>query len=563
MIPDFLKHHGLAYPSHLEKWVEYEHARILRFKGDINSETIPKILAFRDKMEKGGLPKKNTIIDGKKVTDVDSATVAVLLAEMQNVDEKVGLINLPEELKSYLDVFHQRDKIPVFASEEEALQAFSKEEGGKYLPQMAKTLKKNKALSLLMALIFFLIALPFFESNSTAIIYLAFFAFVLLAGIYAVSYNMRHVAGGVLIATPTLITAWSNMFLKNQQILNAEMVFLTIFLIYTMFVILIHVLSVKKVTLNELFAAICVYIMVGMTFGVIYALLFSFDPRALSFPPEEGGAPKLTAFFYFSFVSMSSTGFSGFTATSSLARAIVIVQVIIGVMYISALIGKLVSANTPDDDGLFDNMEPQKLKADFWSQELAENFFRQRVPLLILSMAMLNFAGSVLMTVLHWPFFMDSWGTSLAVILGGLRAGICAGVIYNLIMAFTFWEPSSWVWMFCNILIAVLTWYFLKHGWIDLHKPARLLGAGIMCGLLNSIAVMLTTTLTGLPIYQGTMAVYHFFADMTGNTLFASVAEKVFVEIADKTIALLLAAVAVIFIRDFFHWNKKSAAATS
>jgi len=113
----------------------------------------------------------------------------------------------------------------------------------------------------------------------------------------------------------------------------------------------------------------------------VYALLASIDPKALSYPQGES-APKLTAFFYFSFVSMSSTGFSGFTAVSSLARAIVIVQVIIGVMYVSALIGKLVSANTPDDDGLFDNMPQQNMKTDLWSQELAENFFRQRSILL-------------------------------------------------------------------------------------------------------------------------------------------------------------------------------------
>src|SRR5204863_3551992 len=196
----------------------------------------------------------------------------------------------------------------------------------------------------------------------------------------------------------------------------------------------------------------------------------------------------MTSFFYFSFVSMTSTGFSGITAVSPFARAIAIVQVILGVMYISALIGKLVSANTPDDDGLFDNMEI-KLRLDGWGHELAEDFFRQRIPLLVLSMAMLNYSSSVLMTVLHLPFFMDSWGTSLAVVLGGVWAGILAGVIYNLVMAFTFWDPSAWVWMLCNILIALLTWLFLKSGWIDLHKPVKLLAAVVIFGVLMSAVV--------------------------------------------------------------------------
>ncbi len=558
MISDFLKHHNIPYPSHLDGWLELEYVRILRFKGDVNSVTLPKIMRFKERMEKAGLPMKNVILDGKKVADIDSSGVAVLLIELQKKYHKIGLINLPSSLKSYLDIFHQRDKLQIFESEEAAIAALNKrEKSAEYLPALTNTLKKNKSLSLLIALVLFLVALPFFETNATGIIYLAFFSFVLVSGIYAVSYNMRHVAGGVLLAAPTLITSWSNVFIQDQKILNAEMLFLTVFLVYTIAVILRHILGVKKVTVNELYAAICVYIMVGMAFGVVYALLESLTPGALSFPPGEK-VPTMTAFFYFSFVSMSSTGFSGFTAVSSLARAIVIVQVIIGVMYVSTLIGKLVSANTPDDDGLFDNME-MKLKMDFWDEEFSENIFRQKPLLLILAIAMLNYASSVLMTVLHLPFFMDSWGTSLAVVLGGLWPGIFAGVIYNLVMAWTFWEPSSWVWMFCNIWIAFLTWIFLKNAWIDLHKPMNLLGAGLICGVLNAVAVMITTYAAQFPIYQGTMVVYDFFVSLTGNPALASIIEKVTVEITDKTISLLLAAVGAIFVRDILTANNKKA----
>lgn len=560
MIEDFLTYHNIPYPPHLDGWTEYDYMRILRFKGPIDSVTIPKILQFKEQIEKSGLQTKDVVFDGKKITHIDSAAVAALLMELHQGRQKVAVLNPPEDLKSYLDIFHQKDKIKIFESEEEAVREFNKKEvGSPYLPAMTKTIMTHKCLLLLVALVLFIVALPFFETHATALLYLIFFAFVLLAGIYAVSYNMRHVAGGVLLATPTLVTAWSNMFIRDPQIMNAEMIFLTIFLVYTLSVILLHILAVKKVTVNELFGAMCVYIMIGMAFGVVYALLESLFPGSLTFPPEEG-KPKITAFFYFSFVSMSSTGFSGFTAASSLARAIVIVQVIIGVMYVSALIGKLVSANTPDDDGLFDNMD-QKSKIDFWSPDMTENFFRQKPILLVLSMAMLNYASSVLMTVLSWPFFMDCMGTSLATILGGLPLGIMAAILYNFAMAFTFWGPSAWAWVFCSVLISFLTWVFYKQGWIDLHKPLHLVGAGVIAGVLNSGAVMLTTHLANLPIYHGTMAVYRFFVTSTGNSVLASVAEKVAVEIADKTISFILVAVAVIFIKDILNWNQKSLSA--
>ena len=80
---------------------------------------------------------------------------------------------------------------------------------------------------------------------------------------------------------------------------------------------------------------------------------------------------------------------------------------------------------------------------------------------------------------------------------------------------------------------------------------------GIIMGLLNSVAVGIITTVTHLPLYHGIMSVNQFFLKMTGNANMASVVEKIAVEVADKTISLLLVAVAVIFIRDFFNWNRK------
>ncbi|MBP9854940.1 MAG: hypothetical protein KBD53_08745 [Candidatus Omnitrophica bacterium] len=558
MITDFLKYHEIPYPPHLDGWEEFEHVRVLKFQGPINKITLPGILEFRKKLDSAGLPQKNFIIDTKKVTDIDTSAIAVILMEIKKGNEKVGIIHPPAELKGYMEIFHQSGQLPVFNTKEEAIEALNVKPTVKgYFPKVTKTLKTYKSLSLLFSLFFFIVTLPFFEERSTAIIYLFLFTFVLLSGIYAVSYNIRHVAGGILLAAPTLITAWSNMFLQNKQILNAEMCFLAIFLVYTLSVILLHILSVKKVTVNELFGAICVYIMIGMTFGVIYALLESLVAGSLSFPPGEEPSANLTAYYYFSFVSMSSTGFSGFTAVSSLARAIVIVQVIIGVMYVSALIGKLVGANSPDEDGLFDRIE-QKLKSDIWAQEVTESFFKNRSVLLVLSMAMLNYSGSVLMTFLNLPFFLDTWGTSLAIVLGGLKAGILAGIIYNLVMAFTFWDPSSWVWMFCNVFMALITWIFFKRGWINLHKPIRLISVGIISGVLNSIIVMIITWMTHLPTYKGTMVVYHFFVGLTGNTEFASIAEKMAVEVTDKSISLLLVAVSVIFIHDLLNWSKKS-----
>src|SRR5262245_53979856 len=125
MITDFLKYHEIPYPPHLDGWEEFEYVRVLKFKGPINKITLPKILEFRKHLQDSGLPEKNVIFDTQKVTEIDSSTIAVILMELQKKDQKIAVINPPEHLKGYMDIFHQGGKLPIFDTKEEAIEALN------------------------------------------------------------------------------------------------------------------------------------------------------------------------------------------------------------------------------------------------------------------------------------------------------------------------------------------------------------------------------------------------------------------------------------------------------
>ena len=55
MAADFLQQNNIPCPSLLAGWEELEHVRILRFKGPVNGETLPKMLQLRDQLQKAGL----------------------------------------------------------------------------------------------------------------------------------------------------------------------------------------------------------------------------------------------------------------------------------------------------------------------------------------------------------------------------------------------------------------------------------------------------------------------------------------------------------------------------
>lgn len=106
-------------------------------------------------------------------------------------------------------------------------------------------------------------------------------------------------------------------------------------------------------------------------------------------------------------------------------------------------------------------------------------------------------------------------------------------------------------------MIAGATHFFSRRHWLRIDRPLFLIGAGMITGFLNGILAQLIAHAANLEVYQGTLPVYHFFLKLTSNAEFAAIAEKMFVEIADKTIAFMIAAGAVFLLRDLLADYKK------
>jgi hypothetical protein len=360
------------------------------------------------------------------------------------------------------------------------------------------------------------------------------------------------VAVGVLLAIPTLLAAWTDLFLPSRSTQVAELIAITIFLTYILLAILKRVLAARVVTLIELYRAVNLYIMIGIAFGMIYTLIELLMPGSFQF---TYGANTFSSTFYFSFVALSTAGFGDIIAVSPLARSVVIIEMIIGVMYMAVLIGLLVNAHyssryaSGKDDAGTGEPDAQGTR----SKKIP--FLSPGGPLSLIAIAvMFNLAVSIAMVAGHMPVFMDTWGTSFAAITGGFWVGASAGVLYNIIMAVTVWDPSSAIWAASSLLVAALTWIFWRREWIDLRRPHLLVAAGLTTGFLNALLVITVTSVIVLPPYEGTLVVYRFFSAVIGSPAIANLASTVVVEVTDKTLSLALAAVVALFLKE--HMEK-------
>ena len=414
-------------------------------------------------------------------------------------------------------------------------------------------MRDGKSPALLISMLLLITVFPYFEKTEIgSTILVVLFTAVLLSGIYAVSYDIRYVAVGLLLAIPTFITGWSNAFTPRVTADLSWMVFMIVFLVYTLAVILRHIFTADSVAIDEILAAISVYMMIGLAFGICYHFLNTLSPGSFKF---NEGPDTMSSLVYYSFTTLSTVGFGDITPLSAIVRSLSILEMIIGATYVAVLIGALVNASR---DGSGRGSVQRRKDA---SAQKEEHVSFQKPWIIVLVAVMLDYASSVMMVSLSLPFFLDSWGTSLAVLIGGLPVGIAAGIAYSLLMAFTVWGVTSWVWLFSSVLVACATWYFWKNKYVNLQNPGRLLAAGAATGGLNAVLSWVIIAAAKLTPYKGTLPIYDLVYGYTSNPPLASLIEQLIVEIADKMICITLAAVFYVFLSDHIRARRTKRAA--
>lgn len=101
------------------------------------------------------------------------------------------------------------------------------------------------------------------------------------------------------------------------------------------------ILTEKNITSDQLFAAIAIYIFIGLTWGNFYALVGTFDPNSiLGITVATNGNDG--DFIYFSFVTLTTLGYGDMLPVNAVTKALVILEAITGVMFVAILVSTLV-----------------------------------------------------------------------------------------------------------------------------------------------------------------------------------------------------------------------------
>lgn len=204
-------------------------------------------------------------------------------------------------------------------------------------------MRSNHFAFLFTGLLAMLAAEPLLEAvrPDGGIVQLAF-TLTLVFGVFSLQETRRWFHTGLVLTALAVLTSGAYAYTGHPVAQLANFGIISLFCGLTIVLAAQQVLlSGGPVTLNRIMGALCVYLLLGTLWSLLYGFTEFFLPQAFDY---GGDQPKDAAaqFLYYSFVTLTTLGYGDVTPVHPIARTLSYLEAVIGQLYLAVLVASLV-----------------------------------------------------------------------------------------------------------------------------------------------------------------------------------------------------------------------------
>jgi len=203
---------------------------------------------------------------------------------------------------------------------------------------------------LLASLMVLLVLFPALEDMAKPILLIAIVASVFVAGVVVVNPGRSRVRNAVTLAVIQVVLTGVAVALNENSLayvftVGVGLATTAVLIVYSIYCVLRYVLQAIHITRDQIYAGICVYLMLGFAFGCVYYLINILAPGcfAVNSPKLAANSPDL---MYFSFVTLATLGYGDITPAAKAARALAELEALAGMLYMAVFMARLVSQHS-------------------------------------------------------------------------------------------------------------------------------------------------------------------------------------------------------------------------
>jgi hypothetical protein len=210
--------------------------------------------------------------------------------------------------------------------------------------------RENNFTYLLVGLILYLLVGPiaqefFPESILSADMVLRIgFNVMLILGVWSFRDSLNHIKLGWGLTIGVVILTLMTVISDSVFIEHALFLVFFIFCLVSLRLCLLEVVHGGEIDSNRLVGAACVYLLMGVCWGVLFYYVEVISPGSFNAPPFGSREQSIQDFLYYSFVTLTTLGYGDMFPLGPVAQTLSYLEAVSGTIYLAILVGALVGA---------------------------------------------------------------------------------------------------------------------------------------------------------------------------------------------------------------------------
>ena len=205
--------------------------------------------------------------------------------------------------------------------------------------------EQNNFVFLLFGLILLLFTgalLEYFPGDTGPIIMQGATVAALIIGTGGQQKNRNHLVTSIIFIVLMVLMVVAGLLIDRAGFGYLHLLLLLCFLVWMTWLAVRQVLFTGSITSNDIVGAICIYMLLGLIWAILYLLLALTTPGAFNGLPQAPWLDNFSAAVYFSFVTITTLGYGDISPALPVARFLVIMEAIVGVFYMAILVASLI-----------------------------------------------------------------------------------------------------------------------------------------------------------------------------------------------------------------------------
>lgn len=174
------------------------------------------------------------------------------------------------------------------------------------------------------------------------------FASVMFIGIWSLNISRFWFRLGMGLILTALTLSIVSFFIQSKLIFLTGLASSLLFLIFSTNIAIKHILFSGKITFNKIVGSLCIYLLIGLLWGLLYVFIAVIHPESFHDELALKEYSQMWDYLYFSFITLTTLGYGDITPSLPFVRTLAYLEAICGQFYMAILVASLVGAYLTD-----------------------------------------------------------------------------------------------------------------------------------------------------------------------------------------------------------------------